>query len=106
MPFRPALRGGTRIIARRGRRRGGLVALRNARSGGWGLGRGLLVIVGPLFIVVRHTVVVVQVWVIVMRLWLSIAATIIAVRRVVVLAVWLFVLVDRLVAVGQGSWGS
>ena len=73
---------------------------------GRALERGLLVIVGPLFIVVRHTVVVVQVWVIVMRLWLSIAATIIAVRRVVVLAVWLFVLVDRLVAVGQRSWGS
>ncbi len=54
---------------------------------GWSL---LLVVRGPLLVVVRHTVVVVQVRVVVVRLWLCVAATVVAIRRVLVLAVWLF----------------
>lgn len=64
-------------------------------------GRGLLVVWGPLFVVMRHTVVVVQVRVSVVRLWFCVAASIVSVRRVVVFTVWLFVLVRRLVTVAQ-----
>lgn len=64
-------------------------------------GRGLLVVGGPLFVVMRHTVVVVQVRVSVVRLWFCVATSIVTVRRVVVFAVWLFVLVRRLVTVAQ-----
>lgn len=86
--------GGARVVAH------GLLVARLIPDGLGG--RGLLVVWGPLFVVMRHTVVVVHVRVGVVRLWFRVAASIVSVRRVVVLVVWLFVLVRRLVAVAHG----
>lgn len=105
IPVRTVLVWRARLVSHR-RWRWRLVALREARSRWWLGGSLLLVVRGPLLVIVRHTVVVVQMRLVVVRLWLCVAATVIAIRRVVVLAVWLLVLVDRLVAVGERGRGA